>query len=82
MKGLLICAGLILVVFLACHAAGFRESTSVLSGTYTGMGSVASGLLYAVASMAFAIVMPILLIAAAALFPLNLAFAALGRRSG
>ena len=79
-KGLLICAALIGLVFLACHAAGFRESTSVLSGTYTGAGSVMSGLLYAVTSMAFEIVTPILVIAAGVLFVLKLAFTALGRK--
>ncbi|MFN2271377.1 MAG: hypothetical protein ACK2US_11105 [Anaerolineae bacterium] len=81
-KGLFLCAGLIAVVFLVCHVAGFREYTSVLSGTYTGMGSAASGLLYAVASLAFVIVAPILAIDAGGLFLLNLACAALGRRQG
>jgi hypothetical protein len=80
-KGLLLCAALIGLVFLACHAAGFRESTSVLSGTYTGASSVVSGLAYAAIYMGFVILAPILVVGAGVLFLLDLAFAALGCRS-
>lgn len=73
-KVLFVCAGFIALVFLVCHVAGFRESTSVLSGTYTGAGSVTSGLLYAAVSMAFVIVAPILAIGAGMLFLLNRIF--------
>jgi hypothetical protein len=79
-KGVFVCAALIVVVFLVCHAAGLRESTSVLSGTYTGAGSVTSGLAYAVVNMALVILTPILVIAAGMLFLLNLAFVTLDRR--
>jgi hypothetical protein len=71
-KALLVCAGLIALIFLVCHAAGFRESTSVLSGTYTGAGSVTCGLLYVVVNMALVILAPILVIGAGVLFFLNL----------
>jgi hypothetical protein len=79
-KGLLIFAALIGLVFLACHAAGFRESTSVLSGTYTGASSVTSGLAYAAIYMGFVILAPILVVGAGVLFLLDLAFAALGKQ--
>lgn len=77
-KGLFLCAGLIVVVFLVCHAAGGRESTSVLSGTYAGASSVASGLAYAAVYMGFVILAPIMVVGAGVLFLLDLAFAALG----
>jgi hypothetical protein len=74
-KGLLIGAVLIGLVFLVCHAAGFRESTSVLSGTYTGAGSVKSALVYAAVYMGFVILAPIFVLGAAALFLLDVVFA-------
>jgi hypothetical protein len=74
-KGLLIGAVLIGLVFLVCHAAGFRESTSVLSGTYTGAGSAAPGLAYAVVYMGFVILAPIFVLGAGVLFLLDVVFA-------
>lgn len=74
-KGLLLCAALIGLAFLVCHVAGFRESTSVLSGTYTGAGSVASGLVYAAAYMGFVILAPILVLGAGVSFLLDVALA-------
>ncbi|MBN1975796.1 MAG: hypothetical protein JW918_00210 [Anaerolineae bacterium] len=74
-KGLLICAALIGLAFLVCHAAGLRESTGVLSGTYTGTGSVISGLAYAVVYMGFVILAPIFVLGAGALFLLDVVFA-------
>lgn len=64
-KGLFICAAALTLVFLVEHIAGFREFTSVLSGTYPAAGaSVLWGLVYAITHMAFFIVTPILLIGA------------------
>lgn len=74
-KGLLICAALIALVFLVCHAAGFRESTSVLSGTYTEASSVKSGLVYAAVYVGFVILAPIFVLGAGVLFLLDVVFA-------
>lgn len=68
-KGLLT-RGLVLVaLFLACHLAGLRPFTGILTGTLataagsTQVGSVL-GVLYGLAYLAFVLAAPILLIAA------------------
>ena len=69
--------GLILVIlFLACHLAGLRLYTSILTGTFTpvaGSTQLASlfGVLYALAFLAFVLIAPILLIASGILFLLD-----------
>jgi len=67
--GLLIRALVIGVVFLVCHALGWREHTTFLSGTAksaeTGFGvSTLLGVLYLVAYFGVVLVAPILVLAA------------------
>lgn len=79
-RGLLVCTAALTLAFLVSHVAGFREFTSVLSGTYPAAGVAVFGLAYAAVYMGFVILAPILVIGAGVLFILNLASAALGRR--
>jgi hypothetical protein len=63
--GLLKRAAIVAAAFLVCHLAGWRELTSVLSGTPPGSTLAAlGGVLYLVSYFAAVIVAPVLVIAA------------------
>ena len=76
--GLLIWAAIIAGVFLSCHAAGLREYTTVISGTWPTEGRssvfpvVLAGL-YVVAYFAFVLLVPILVLASAVFLAVQLA---------
>jgi hypothetical protein len=81
-KGLFVCAGGLALVLLVSHVAGFREFTSVLSGTYPATGApVFWGLIYATTHMAFFLVAPILVVGAGILSFLE-RFVIVGTRRG
>ena len=76
-KGLLLWAGIIALGFLVCHAAGLREYTTVISGTWPTEGGssvfpVVLGAVYVVAYLAFVLLVPILALAAAVFLALQL----------
>ena len=81
-KALLASAGLLAALFLACHAAGLRESMCILSGTYPATGSAISGVVYAGVYLAFTILAPIFALGAGALFLLERGFGGAERKAG
>jgi hypothetical protein len=84
-RGLLICAGVLALVFLVSHVAGFRECTGVLCGTYSSVGlepevAATLGLVYAAAYVVLTILVPILLLGAGLLFGFGRLFQLMGAR--
>ena len=68
-SGYVVLATLLSVAYLAADAAGWRECTSILSGTPSGPpgfddGSVWRGLAYVALYLGFVLLVPVLLIAA------------------
>ena len=68
-KGFLICAATLGILFLACHAAGLREYTSILCGQSRAEDQWAPflGMGYVLFYLAFVLLVPVLVLAAAIL---------------
>lgn len=71
--GFLVRAALIALFFAACHAAGWREHTTFLSGTAASAGgsantSIILGVIYMAGYFGFVLLAPILTLAAGFLF--------------
>ena len=73
--GLLTRAAILAVIFLLCHAAGWRDYATVLCGTDPSSGATHLqaflGLIYVLAFLAFTVAAPILALASAVLCLLN-----------
>jgi len=65
---------------VVCHLLGWREHTSVLSGTVPGAGAALAGLVYVAAWLAAVLAAPILLLGGAFAWAMEGALAAAGRR--
>jgi hypothetical protein len=75
-RGLLLRAGVLAALFLACHLAGWREHTSILCGTaftanVTDRYSQWFGMVYVVLYLGSVIVVPILILAAGLITLIN-----------
>lgn len=82
-KGLVICVGVLVLVLLVSHIAGFRELTGALSGTHPAAGvSIFWGLVYAKTHTAFFLIAPVLILGAGVVSFLDLASVTLGPRHG